>query len=167
MWENPLPSFSNDDGRHPSQDETVEIVKCLSENAKAVFGEQLILDSASDDLLTTKNIYKEVNSLYKYGCAACPSKSRNKWALLCDECAEGVKATNCEDFNTALQDYDRSVERQASIMNPPLEKAGVVERPSTTDASTRDRSPRKSDGNDVSLISNAIYNGKDKKPSSQ
>lgn len=168
VWENPLPSYSNDDGRHPSQDETVDIVRSLNDNVKTAFGEQLILDSASDDLLTTKNIYREVNSLYKYGCAACVSKSKNKWALLCDECADAASATTCEVFNTALQDYDRSVEKQASIMNPPL-SVGVVERPSTSDALTRDRSPRKSDGGDVNStnLSNLIFNGKENRQSAQ
>ena len=142
IWKNPLPAYSNDDGRHPSQEDSIKLVKFLSDKVREAFGEELILDSASDDLLSTKNFYREVNGLYKYGCAACSNRAKNKWPLLCDDCQVVVNGKEDAEFNVALQEYDSAVERQANVMNPPLGTQSV-KLPLLTDAATRDRSPMK------------------------
>jgi hypothetical protein len=50
-----------------------------------VFQLPLILDSATEDVLTT-NFYSGVNSLYRFGCAGCSKRDRNRWQHLCDDC---------------------------------------------------------------------------------
>ena len=167
VWQNPLPNYTNDSGQHPSQEESVKLVKYLGDMAKKNFGEDLILDNAADDLLCTRNYYNEVNGLYKYGCAACASKERNKWRLLCDMCNAMVSDRNNDTFNVALEEYDAAVERQAMVMNPPLilkdvempavEPTGLASDIKT--ASTRDRSPIKTDV----AVNDEVKNKKQKK----
>ena len=144
VWKNPLPSYSMDDGRHPSEEESVGIIKFLNEKVKELFKESLIMEAASDDLMTTTNYYRGVNDLYKYGCAACPSKARNKWPLLCDACVANASVLTNEELKTAVQDYDAAVEKQYMAMNPPL-SGSVGEVPPVVDATGRDRSPIKHD----------------------
>ena len=118
IWENPLPTYSNDNGLHPSQDETNTLVKFLDEKIKEEFKEPYLLSSATDDVTTTDKIYKRVKSLYKYGCAACPSKARNKWPLLCDQCVQTIGSS--EGLNEAVNEYDERVAKQVDLVTPSL-----------------------------------------------
>ena len=135
VWKNPLPAYSNDNGRHPSPEESIQLIKYLSGKAKETFGEDLILENALDDMLTAKNFYKGVSSLYKYGCGACSSRTKNKWPLLCDGCVGSINNTADEELKTAVAEYDAAVEMQKNVMNPPLS----VEVPIVTDATIENR----------------------------
>ena len=38
------------------------------------------------------HLYQKVNSLYKYGCAACDDTKQNRWYFLCDACKGNLKS---------------------------------------------------------------------------
>ena len=144
VWDNPLRSYANDGGTHPSEEDTKTIIKFLDGMVKDTFDVPFLLPSATDDVITTDRIYHHVNSLYRYGCAACPSKVKNKWPLLCDVCVGGLK--DHPDFENAVLDFDARVKIMMDSTCPP--PATVVERGArgthvTPPVSLRDRSPLK------------------------
>ena len=143
VWKNPLAQYSADGGQHPTQEESTKLVHYLAEKVRSSFGEDLVLTNADDNLLTSKSYYSKVNSLYKFGCAACSSRVQNKWRLLCDVCVANSRNVSNEDLMVAISEYDAALERQISIMLPPLSKSVPLQTPS------RDRSPLKSSDENV------------------
>ena len=77
---------------HPDEQQTVDMLKCLDEKAKAIFETPYTLASITRATATTKNYYAKTNGLYKFGCAACNSSSKNQVYFLCDACK-----TACEN----------------------------------------------------------------------
>ena len=95
MWDHPCDpekSNSNDFTWHPDEMETKEMLKFLSTKSMECFGVPLVLPSATDELCVTKRGYAKVTSLYKYGCAGCNSKDKNRWFHLCDRCKDALKS---------------------------------------------------------------------------
>lgn len=143
VWKNPLAQYSADGGQHPTQEESTKLVQYLAERVKSSFGEDLVLTNADDNLLTSKSYYSKVNSLYKFGCAACSSRVQNKWRLLCDVCEVNSRNVSNEDLMVAISEYDAALERQISIMLPPLSKSVPLQ------TLSRDRSPLKSSNENI------------------
>ena len=54
ILKNPIPEFNEDEGRHPSPEQTVEILHCIDAKVKELFGAPYILPSATDEILVTK-----------------------------------------------------------------------------------------------------------------
>ena len=90
LWDNPLGSYEEDDGAHPSQKQTVTLMKFIAKKVADDFGGALLLPTATDEVIALPNRYNHCTSLYKYGCGACPSKARNEWFNLCDICKKNA-----------------------------------------------------------------------------
>ena len=132
VWSNPIESFGEDAGRHPDPDQTSEILNFLDEKAKQDLGTSIFLDSGPNELITTKKKYKGVRALYKYGCAACADKSRNKWWTICTDCS------------SAAQNPDADIQSALGILHQKADEIRDREAPLLSSASTttyRDRSP--------------------------
>ena len=119
IWENPLPTYDDDDGSHPSEKQTGQLVRYLGEKCAETFGESLILSSATEDVLCSSRMYRGVNSLYKYGCAACPRKDRNRWFGLCDVCKQEMEGDS--QFQEEVNFFDQRVQEWNNQNNPPLD----------------------------------------------
>ena len=89
---NPVDEYSEDLGRHPSPTQSTDIVKAIDQATKSELNTPYILEGATDDVISLTNKYFHVRSLYKYGCAACDSKKRNKWYNLCDVCKSSASS---------------------------------------------------------------------------
>ena len=131
VWTNPLESFEEDAGRHPNPEQTGAILNFLDQKAKEDLGVSIFLESGPNELMATKRKYKGVRALYKYGCAACSDKSRNKWWTICSNCF------------AAADNPDSDIQSALKILHA---KAAVIrdrETPPLTSASSgyRDRSP--------------------------
>lgn len=92
LWENPVQQFEDDYGRHPSVEQTRTMITFIDKKCREVFGEPFILDSATatDEILTTR-LYAGVNSLYRFGCAGCNGRAKNRWHNLCNECMSSLE----------------------------------------------------------------------------
>ena len=121
IWENPIEEYEEDDGMHPSEKQTGELLRYLNEKSAQTFGEPLILSSATAELLCMSRKYRGVNGLYRYGCAACQRKERNRWPGLCDECKNDVHD------NGALHQEVAALEERIRQFN-------VILHPSLTDS---------------------------------
>ena len=71
-------------------------------------------------MISLDTIYKGVNTLYKYGCSGCASKTRNKWYHLCDECHETM--TTNEELARDLTTFSEKVKELYEQNNPPLQE---------------------------------------------
>ncbi len=89
--ENPVTDYVEDGGLHPSPEQTINICRSI-DGATSEKEIPLILPSATDDLMAGNHLYQKVNSLYKYGCAACDDTKQNRWYFLCDVCKESLKS---------------------------------------------------------------------------
>ena len=118
IWDNPIEQYENDDGTHPSEKQTGEILAYINTKCREVFGADLLLPSASSELICSNRMYRGVNALYKYGCAACPRKERNRWPGVCDACKEEMN--NCETLKEELKAFDKRVQELNELNNPSL-----------------------------------------------
>ena len=115
LWDNPVPAFDDDFGRHPSAVQTKTIINLIDKNCREVFGVPFVLDSATDEVLTTK-LYTGVNSLYKFGCSGCNGRTKNKWYNLCNDCTSSLGSDE-----KIMADTEKLVERAEAIydeLNP-------------------------------------------------
>ena len=117
VLDNPLEAHDEDGGKHPSKEQAATVVEFLHQKL-AEREVQLILNSASRDLLSSDRYYRDVRSLYKFGCAACADRLQNRWPLLCDRCS--ANALNDADVTKSVQKIDRLVQELNNAINPPL-----------------------------------------------
>ena len=83
---NPIDSYDDDEGRHPTREQTITIINFLDEQAKRLFNTPLKLKSATDDVICAPRFYKGTTPLYRFGCSGCNDRSQNKWPNLCNAC---------------------------------------------------------------------------------
>ena len=95
VWKNPLDSYEEDFGTHPSADQTRVLVEFLDEMSTLHFGTPLLVPSATEDARCCKQKYGGVNPLYLFGCASCNERTRNKWRNLCDVCTKRANDDVC------------------------------------------------------------------------
>ena len=109
VWSNPIQNYQENGGRHPSPEQTQQILKYIDLKAREDLGVSIFLKSGENDLIVTKKKYGGVKSLYKYGCGACAEKDRNKWWLLCSTCSGKAKAPDENQLSRALHTlYDKA-----------------------------------------------------------
>ena len=102
VWPNPIQTYQENGGRHPSPEQTQQILKYIDLKAREDLGVSIFLKSGENDLVVSKKKYGGVKSLYKYGCGACPDKGRNKWWLLCSTCSGKARAPDENHLSKAL-----------------------------------------------------------------
>ena len=136
VWPNPIQEFEEDGGRHPTPQQTSELLQYLDRKALEEFGVPLFLQSGPNELITTKKKYGGVTALYKYGCGACGDKSRNKWWALCNNCSTAAKTPEESGLMGPLQVLLATANEIRDVENPSLPSDGY-----------RDRSPLKDIGN--------------------
>ena len=118
IWENPLKSYDEDFGQHPSPEQSVTLCTYMHKKATEDFAVGVLMKSASDDVIALPNKYRHVTSLYRYGCAACASKARNKWYNICDICKEA--AVQDEEIKKEKEWYDTRLKAIMDEENPSL-----------------------------------------------
>ena len=114
VWSNPIDRYEEDWGLHPSITQTAELLEYINQRVLEDFKTSYLLPSTSIDVLALPNKYWNVTSLYKYGCAACGSKTRNRWSNICDDCKA---AADSSDVTPLAEDFERRV---ATIMDAEL-----------------------------------------------
>ena len=119
VWENPLKEYAEDDGKHPSQEQTGQIINFLDKKLTDAFGHPYKLPSATDEIATVTRKYSGVRSLYKYGCGVCDTKVRNKFYSLCAECKN---ATAENEFQRKVELFVKMANEMEEIENPPLSR---------------------------------------------
>lgn len=100
LWENPMGDYEDDAGRHPSDDQTKRIVSYLDVKYREELSIPYVLESATAEVLTARR-YAGVSALYRFGCAGCNSRERNKWQNLCDTCKSSLAADPVVKESTA------------------------------------------------------------------
>ena len=117
VWDNPIESYEEDQGTHPSLAQSLVLCKYISEKAGKELGVPILMPSADDDVLVLPNKYSHIRSLYKFGCAACSSRVRNKWYHLCDICKSN--ASSDSSIQEKVQWFKKRVdELEPSIAEP-------------------------------------------------
>ena len=119
IWEKPVKKYEEDGGRHPTPEQTKEILQYINEKAQTEFGIPYMLNSATKEIITSDRFYAGVNSLYKYGCSGCSSKVQNKWWNLCSECTK--KSQDDEVIQEALVQFNTKLDEIKDAMHPTLE----------------------------------------------
>ena len=121
VWENPVVQYEEDFGDHPSPQQTVVIGKYINEKVERDFGIPMLMESATDEVIALPNKYWNVTTFYKYGCAACSNKNKNKWFNLCDNCKQNASA-DVDVQNKATDFSKRQLEIEA-LENPTLQES--------------------------------------------
>ncbi len=117
VLDNPVKRFDDDGGRHPSADQTVEIIKFLDTKLKDILDIPFyLLPSATDETVVTRK-YFGVTPLYRFGCSGCMCRKKNKWDNLCDDCLNGV---NGSQEMEAAERIEKRAEALFNLSNPPL-----------------------------------------------
>ena len=114
VWENPFDQYDEDDGMHPSPDQSLTLSKFMSENLESTFKTTFLMASATEEVIALPNKYWHVTSFYKFGCGACSSRTRNKWYNICDDCKQA--ASTDEYVQEKLRWYTSRVDE----LMPPL-----------------------------------------------
>ena len=122
VWENPLEQYDEDNGSHPSKEQTAGLLLHLNERSMESFGTRLTLFSSPDDALFSNRFYVGVNALYKYGCSACCRKERNTWVGLCNECKNDMREDS--GFKATLDTFRQRVNDVQSENLPLLNHSG-------------------------------------------
>ncbi len=117
VLDNPLEVFEDDDGRHPTSGQTVDILKFLHSKLEDDLGVKYLLPSATDESMVTKT-YFGVTPLYRFGCSGCKRRKKNKWANLCDDCVTSVQESS--DAKEAAEKIEKRAEELFNLNNPPL-----------------------------------------------
>ncbi len=138
VFKNPIQTFDEDGGSHPSPEQTAAILRFIDEKTKEVFGHPYILPSAMecDDILVTKRKYAGVNPLYKYGCGACTDQSRNKWYGVCNVCKDFIR--DDDNLSKQVDAFKLAVADVEDAENPALQPTNERKRDIT--AITTDQS---------------------------
>ena len=119
VWQNPVEEYTEDNGQHPSVEETEQLLRFIDEQAKAVFETPYMLSSATSQTLTTTAKYSKVRSLYKYGCSGCNQKTKNRWYNLCDQCKISIREDG--DIQQAVEGFNDRVNKFLEEHSPTLE----------------------------------------------
>ena len=117
VWKNPIESFDDDGGRHPSTEQTVEILHFINSKTKEVYGFDYLLPSATPGTIVT-NKYFGVTPLYRFGCSGCQGRKRNKWDNLCDDCT--ATASTSPEAQEAAKKIESRAEDIFDHVNPLL-----------------------------------------------
>ena len=115
---NPVDTYGEDQGSHPSPSQTTEIVKHIDQSSKLRLGTPYLMENATDDVISLPNFYHHVTSLYKYGCAACGAKDRNKWPNICDHCKS--QARSDEEVLEIAKKLEDEVRKRTDAEHPPI-----------------------------------------------
>ena len=70
VWENPLQSYEEDWGAHPSPQQSAILCSYIHKKVESEFGVPALMKSAKEDIIALPNKYAHVTSFYKYGCGA-------------------------------------------------------------------------------------------------
>ena len=146
VWPNPIDKYEEDDGRHPSPEQTAQLLHYMDKKAQEDLGVTIFLPSGANDFITTRKKYGGVRSLYKYGCGACADRSRNKWWGLCTFCTECAMAPDENGLIYALQQFNKMAQEIQDRENPllaNLQDLAYGLHSSALEQSVRERSPLK------------------------
>ena len=136
IWDNPLQTYDEDDGRHPSPEQTMKLLQFINNKSQQDMGVPIFLPSGPNDYMVSSKKYGGVRSLYKYGCGGCADRSRNKWWGLCTVCSEQAMVPQDHGLSYEPQIFKETVERIKDSQTPPLNNSST--------GKDRDRSPLKS-----------------------
>ena len=117
VWRNPIERYDEDWGMHPSMTQTAELLEYINQRSVEDFDIPYLLPSTSVDVLALPNKYWNVNSLYKYGCAACASKTKNRWANICENCKTAAEGT---DVTLLADEFAKRVKIIMDVEQPTL-----------------------------------------------
>ncbi len=117
VWRNPIEHYDEDWGTHPSMSQTAELLDYINQKVTEEFGTPYQLPSTCKEVLSLPNMYRNVTSLYKYGCSACGDKERNRWANICGECRNAALA---DDIKPLAEDFVRRVDAKLDSELPSL-----------------------------------------------
>ena len=120
IWPNPIEAYEEVDSghEHPSPEQSTKLCKYINDMLLTDFKIPLFLKSATEDVFALPNKYWHVTSLYKYGCAACSSKAKNKWYNICDLCKQA--AATDKEVQAKVKWFDSRVE----ALMPHLDETG-------------------------------------------
>ena len=141
VWENPIQMYEEDDGRHPSPEQTSELLHFIDKKAQEDMGVSIFLPSGPNDYIITRRKYSGVRSLYKYGCGACSDRERNKWWGLCMRCVDHAKAPADNGLAYALKVFNDTLKQKQDIENPSLGENLAYGQQSNSTSHVRERSP--------------------------
>ena len=141
VWENPLKKYDEDGGQHPSPEQTEQLIRYIDAMVAQQHGTSFLLPSATNDTITTRWKYGRVNALYKFGCAACSSREKNKWYYICLEC----KTALLEDVATkvATARFNTYIQEAYDEENPTLQRQAKEQEENDSPDGVRSRSPMK------------------------
>ena len=103
--------YEMDDTGHPKKDNTRMILNALQDHSPPLPGD-LIWE---EEFTTAEFIYKDVQSIYRYGCNCCRrfgqgrKSSQHKNPLVCDDCMAEVTGTPSEEDQNALTNIRKYV----------------------------------------------------------
>ena len=119
FWENPLKVYEEDDGMHPSPQQTEQLLKYMDAMFAQQHGLTYLLKSATSEIITTNRKYNKVNSLYKFGCSACSSRKKNKWFYICTDCKSNIASdTATKEATTRFRSCVQTLEDQMAPTLP-------------------------------------------------
>ena len=118
VMENPLIEYHEDEGLHPSPEQTAELLAHINTQCVELFGTPYMLPTATGTNVISKRPYAAVSSLYIFGCAACDSRSKNKWRNICEECAVKLEM---EPYCSIADDILRRADEISYTEMPPLQ----------------------------------------------
>ena len=118
IWENPIKSYDEDMGLHPSPEQTAALIRYIHDKTEEAWGKPYMLPSADDQTLKTHTMYHHVRSLYKYGCGACDEKTKNKWFNICNLCKDN--AAKSEEIQNLAEKTAQEIEERLQLEMPPL-----------------------------------------------
>ena len=138
VWDNPVHEYAEDDGKHPSPDQSKEIVNFLDKVLTEKFGRPYKLPSATDELLTVSRGYSGVRSLYRYGCGACNTvtEDKNKIYSVCAKCKEVMALPT---FQQKVSTFKRDLTQLEEAENPSLPRKRVLDGEDDDDEHKRNR----------------------------
>lgn len=117
VWDNPIDQYDEDDGMHPSPDQSLTLSKFISENLESAFKTPFLMASATEEVTALPNKYWHVTSFYKFGCGACSSRTRNKWYNICDDCKQA--ASTDEGVQEKVKWYTSRVDELMPALRAP------------------------------------------------
>ena len=157
VWENPIQMYEEDDGRHPSPEQTSELLHFIDKKAQEDMGVSIFLPSGPNDYIITRRKYSGVRSLYKYGCGACSDRERNKWWGLCMRCVDHAKAPADNGLAYALEVFNDTLKQIQDIENPSLGEKSAYGQQSNSTSHVRERSPlRENSSDDIITVKNGV-----------
>ena len=120
VLENPLDGYEEDNGMHPSPEQTAALLAHINTKFMEVFDTPYTLSTATGAHTVAKRPYAAVSSLYIFGCGACNNRKQNKWSNLCDDC---VLRSDEEPFRSIANEILRRMDEIMYTEMPPLDIA--------------------------------------------